>query len=222
MTMQCSRIQDEELAGQKLEVLYGEADAEVRASVASHLGECGACREEMASFARLRRDLKAWTLAESGPAVTVATRRPLPVWLTAAAALLLGMGLGLALFGYLGLRQELATQEARARERDRQYKEEIATLRTKLMERSRGFDAGRFLARVDDRVREGVRSSEERQSKQVQASFADWSGRMEARRRVDLARVAAGLSYLDGRQGRQLARTNELMGYVLEAAAQER
>lgn len=223
--MRCSRIQDEELAGQKLEVLYGEADAEVRASVASHLGECGACQEEMASFARLRQDLKAWTLEESGPTVTIATRRPLPAWLTAAAAVLIfvvGTGLGLALVGHLGLRRDLATQEARARERDRQYKEEIAALRTELAERSRRFDGERFLARVDDRVREGVQSSEERQSKQVQASFAAWSGRIEARRRVDLARVAAGLSYLDGRQGRQLARTNELMGYVLEAAAQER
>ena len=225
MTMQCSRIQDEELAGQKLEVLYGEADAEVRASVASHLGECGACQEEMASFARLRRDLEAWTLEESGPAVTMAIRRPLPAWLTAAAAALiviLGTGLGLALVGHLELRRDLATQEARALERDRQYKEEIAALRAELAERSTGLDAERFFARVDDRVREGVRSSEERQSQQVEASFADWSGRMEARRRVDLARVAAGLSYLDGRQGRQLARTNELMGYVLEAAAQER
>ena len=179
----------------------------------------------MASFARLRQDLKAWTLEESGPAVTIATRRPLPAWLTAAAAVLIltvGTGLGLALVGHLGLRRDLATQEARARARDRQYKEEIAALRTELAERSRRFDAERFLARVDDRVREGVQSSEERQSKQAQASFAAWSGRIEARRRVDLARVAAGLSYLDGRQGRQLARTNELMGYVLEATAQER
>ena len=223
--MQCSRIQDEELAGQKLEVLYGEADAEVRASVASHLGECGACREEMASFARLRRDLKAWTLDESRPAVTLATRRPLPAWLTAAAAALIvivGIGSGLALVGQFGLRRDLAMQEARALERGRQYKEEIAALRTELEERSRRFDAVRFLARVDDRVRERVLSSEAKQSEQVRASFADWSGRMEARRRVDLARVAAGLSYLDGRQGRQLARTNELMGYVLEATAQER
>jgi hypothetical protein len=37
-----------------------------------------------------------------------------------------------------------------------------------------------------------------------------------------MARVAASLSYLDGRHGQQLARTNELMGYVLEASAQKR
>ena len=34
--------------------------------------------------------------------------------------------------------------------------------------------------------------------------------------------MAAGLSYLDGQHGAQLARTNELMGYVLETAAQKR
>ena len=38
------------------------------------------------------------------------------------------------------------------------------------------------------------------------------------RRRVDMAQVAASLSYLDGRHGEQLARTNELMGYVLQAS----
>jgi hypothetical protein len=38
---------------------------------------------------------------------------------------------------------------------------------------------------------------------------------------VDLARVAAGLSYLDGQHGQQIARTNELMGYVLGAASGE-
>ena len=35
-----------------------------------------------------------------------------------------------------------------------------------------------------------------------------------------MAQVAASLSYLDGRHGEQLARTNELMGYVL--ASQKR
>jgi hypothetical protein len=71
-------------------------------------------------------------------------------------------------------------------------------------------------------VGEGIRRSELRQRQHLQAAFAGWSGELETRRRLDLARMAAGLSYLDGQQGRQLARTNELMGYVLEAAARER
>ena len=58
--MRCSRIHDEELAGQKMELLYGEADAEVRARVEAHLAECEACRAEMGSLERLRRKLRAW------------------------------------------------------------------------------------------------------------------------------------------------------------------
>ena len=38
---------------------------------------------------------------------------------------------------------------------------------------------------------------------------------------MDLARVAAGLSYLDGQYGQQVARTNELMSYVLDATGGE-
>jgi len=219
--MQCSRIQDDELAGQKLEVLYGEADAATKAQVAEHLRECASCREELAALSRLRQDLKAWTIETSRRTGPLDSPRRLPPWLVAAAALLLGVGVGLALTGYLSLRRDLATQEARAVERDRQHQEEIAALRARLAERERSLDPENLLARVDERVSEGVRLSEERQRRMVQTRFADWSGRIDAQRRVDLARVAAGLSYLDGRQGQQLARTNELMGYVLEAATRE-
>ena len=38
------------------------------------------------------------------------------------------------------------------------------------------------------------------------------------RRRADMAQVAASLSYLDGRHGQRLARTNELLGYFLQAS----
>jgi hypothetical protein len=51
---------------------------------------------------------------------------------------------------------------------------------------------------------------------------AGWEERAEAQRRVDMARVAASLSYLDGRHGQQLARTNELMGYVLAASQSQK
>ena len=219
--MQCSRIQDEELAGQKMELLYGEADAEVRARVEAHLAECAVCREEMRSLERLRRDLRAWTVEERRPSVGVLPRS-WPGWLGLAAALLLGLGVGLALVGQVSMRRDLAAQEARALERERRYQEEIATLRARLDRRPAAVDADSLMDHVDDTVGAGIRRSELRQRQQLQATFADWSGEMETRRRLDLARMAAGLSYLDGQQGRQLARTNELMGYVLEAAAQER
>jgi hypothetical protein len=74
------------------------------------------------------------------------------------------------------------------------------------------------LARVDARVEERLRASETRQFERLDLRLASWNEKAEAQRRLDLARVAAGLSYLDGRHGQQLARTNELMGYVLEAS----
>ena len=48
----------------------------------------------------------------------------------------------------------------------------------------------------------------------IDLRLADWQERTEAQRRVDMARVAASLSYLDGRHGQQLARTNELITRV--------
>jgi hypothetical protein len=45
--------------------------------------------------------------------------------------------------------------------------------------------------------------------------------RSEAQRRLDLARMSAGLSYLDGRTGQQVARATELMGAVLQASQQK-
>ena len=95
-------------------------------------------------------------------------------------------------------------------------------MRASLDVQPRALDPERLMVHVDEAVDEGIRRSELRQRERLQARFADWSGEMETRRRLDLARMAAGLSYLDGQQGRQLSRTNELMGYVLEAAADEK
>jgi hypothetical protein len=67
-----------------------------------------------------------------------------------------------------------------------------------------------------------IHDSELRQAQQVQASLVRLDQRTEAQRRYDLARVAASLAYLDGRSGQQVARTTELMGYVLEASHNKR
>jgi anti-sigma factor RsiW len=221
--MKCNRIQDEELAGQKMELLYGEADTETRNRVAAHLDQCEACRHEMASLRRLRGSLRAWTLGERRPSLTAARPRRVPVWLAAAAALVLGVGIGsaIALLGDASLRRDLTAQESRALERERLYREELARLQVALDRRPAGLDADTLLARVDARLEEAIRRSERTQGERLEATFTDWEARTTAQRRVDLARVAAGLSYLDGRHGQQLARTNELMGYVLEAASLE-
>lgn len=221
--MKCNRTQDEELAGQKMELLYGEADAETRARVGAHLEECSACRDEMASLRRLRGDLSAWTIHESRASVSPARFHRLPAWLAAAAALVVGIGIGSAIagFGDASLRQDLAAQEARALERERHYREEVAGLRAALDRRLPGPGTEALLERVDARVEETLHRRERAQTQRLDATLTDWETRMEAQRRVDLARVAAGLSYLDGRHGQQMARTNELMGYVLEAASLE-
>src|SRR5206468_3453117 len=52
----------------------------------------------------------------------------------------------------------------------------------------------------------------------LDTTLARFDRKEEAQRRYDLARVAAGLSYLDGKNGQHVARTTELMGYVLDAA----
>jgi hypothetical protein len=221
--MKCNRIQDEELAGQKMELLYGEADAETRARIEAHLDECAACRDEMTSLRRLRGDLRAWTIEERRPTLSTVRPRRVPVWLAAAAALVLGIGIGsaIALLGDASLRRDLTAQETRALERERHYRQEVARLQAALDRRPAGLDADALLERIDARLEETVRRSERTQGDRLETTFTDWEARMAAQRRVDLARVAAGLSYLDGRNGQQLARTNELMGYVLNAASLE-
>lgn len=218
--MECDRIADERLQADKMDLLYGEADAEVRERVEAHLAGCAACRDELQALRRVRQDLVAWR----PPSQRVAfSPRGLvvPRWLAAAAALILALGACFGAFGYVSVGRALASQEARARaleQRQQQAALGLAALQA-AAERPVAFDADRMLARLDARIDEKVRASEERQGRAVDLRFADWADHVEAQRRVDLARVAAGLSYLDGRHGEQVARTNELMGYVLETAA---
>lgn len=221
--MQCSRVRDEELAAQKMDVLYGEADAQARSRVESHLAECAACREEMEALGRVRRSLKAWTIEDQRQTLTVARPRRLPAWLAAAAGLILGVGVGVifAALGQASLRGEIEATEARALERERRYRDEITDLRLALEERQ-DQDGGDLLEQVDHRVDAAVRRGLAAQDARLDAAFTEWTRQMEAQRRVDMARVAAGLSYLDGQHGQQVARTNELMSYVLDATEGDR
>lgn len=217
--MQCTRRHDDELSAQKMELLYGEADPEVRARVEAHLGECPACRDEMAGLGQVRRSLQAWTLDSPRRAAAWAPPgRPLPVWLAAAAGLLLGLGVGVgfASLSDAAVRRDLAAQETRALEREQEYRQEISGLRAALESRPPAPGAQEILARVDDRVAAALDSRLGAQDRKLEETFAEWTGQVEAQRRVDMARVAAGLSYLDGQHGQQVARTNELMSYVLD------
>jgi hypothetical protein len=217
--MGCDRIADEGLQADKVDVLYGEADVEARARLEAHLRSCAACREEMSGLAGLRRDLRAWRRPAARP--TLADRGlVVPRWLAAAALVVLGLGATLGTLGYVSLRGSLSAQEARAEEFDRRHREAVAALQAAVTRppAPQGADAAALLASLDARIDERLRATEARQGERLELRLADWEERLEAQRRIDMARVAAGLSYLDGRHGQQLARTNELVGYVLEAS----
>jgi hypothetical protein len=218
--MQCERVGDERLAADKMDLLYGEADAESRARVESHLASCPACRGEMDGLRALRGELRAWQRPRPRPAFTP-RGVVVPRWLAAAAVLLAALGATVAAASHVQMRRALAAHEARADALEARQREAQAALVAALARAAggpAGADAEALLARVDARVEERLRASETRQFERLDLRLASWNEKAEAQRRLDLARVAAGLSYLDGRHGQQLARTNELMGYVLEAS----
>lgn len=227
--MECDRLRDD-----RLDVLYGEADAAARRRVEDHLAGCEACREELAGLKRLRQDLRSWRLPEGhGPAFVAPRSGP---WLPLAAGFLLALGAGLLWSGAelrhddrgfalrVGrpdavLEKVLGEHESRALARERGYRREIEALKAALARGSAagpGGGEGAVLARVAEMLKE----SEARQQARLVTTLARFDQRQEAERRYDLARIAAGLSYLDGKNGQHVARTTELMGYVLEAAAQ--
>jgi hypothetical protein len=220
--MDCERVGDEGLQADKMDALYGEADAAVRARVEAHLALCAACREERVALAGVRRDLRAWTLPAARPSFTP-RGLVLPRWLAAAALFLFGFGATLGVAGYASLRRALTVQEARAGEMERRHREEVQALRASLVRTPAAApDAAVLLSSLDARIDERLRASEARQSERLDTRLAGWEERVDAQRRVDMAQVAASLSYLDGRHGQQIARTNELMGYVLDASARKR
>jgi hypothetical protein len=216
--MECSLLRE-----QLIETLYAEASPEVAARVEEHLAVCPACRQELAALRGVRRELQRW---EAPP--TVRTRSPrrrldrVPA-LAAAAAVLIALGGALALLG-----SELRYEEGRVTfrmgrdagaverllaEQEQRHRQEIEALRASLSD-VRGHDDQPVLTRVEQLIRE----SEARQAALLNASLAGVEARGEAQRRYDLARVSAGLSYLDGKTGEQVARTTELVGYALQAS----
>ncbi len=212
-------------------------DAATRRRVAEHLAVCATCREEIAALGSLRQDLRSWTLpALDRPVVPSFPRRFLRA-LPTAAVLLLGLGGAFGLAGSeirydggrlsvrlgrpgLDYQKALAEQEARALVREQELQEQVQALKAAASDRGpRDRQAPRdLLAHVEQLIRD----SEARQAQQIQTNLARLGQRTEAQRRYDLARVAASLAYLDGRNGQQVARTTELMGYVLEASHNKR
>ncbi|MFI5182767.1 MAG: anti-sigma factor family protein [Vicinamibacteria bacterium] len=201
--MECTVLKDE-----MIEVLYGNASPATARVVEEHAAVCESCREELRALRRLRETLGAWNLRESARPLGLGSAAR--AWLgPLAAALILAAGaaVGFAL-SEARLARVLDAREAR-------HREEIATLRTELQGSPPALhDDAVVLAEIDARIRQ----SEARQAALLKERLTDLADQTEAQRRYDLARVSAGLSYLDGRTGQTVARTAELMGYVLQAS----
>jgi hypothetical protein len=226
--MECERLRDD-----RLEVLYGEADVATRGRVEEHLLTCATCREEMGALRRVRGELRSWTLPEGHGPAFVAPRHP-RFWVPMAAGFLVALGAGLVLRGAelrydkdgfalavgrndSGFQKALSEQESRALAREEGYRREIESIKASVAV-APGSTERALLAQVEDRLR----ASEARQGGRLETSLLRLDEKQTAQRRYDMARIAAGLSYLDGRNGQHVARTTELMGYVIEAASQKK
>jgi len=216
-----------------IEALYGEASPATLERVRRHVSACPACREEWQSLTGVRRQLSAWKLpAASRPRLGFVARAQL--WrLAAAAALLLavfiGLGLSRARVGYgpgglaLSFGRPEADVEQQLQEQERRHALQLAALEDRLGRQplpARAAVAVQDEAGSLEPVRRLIRESELRQARRVELVLAEQRERLENQRRYDLARISAGLSYLDGKNGQHMARTSELMGYLLQASDQ--
>jgi hypothetical protein len=218
--MDCDAIRDD-----MLDVLYGEGGEAAARRVESHQAACGDCRRELADLRRLRGDLAHWRLPEGlgdRPAPPARARR-LPLVLAAAASFVLG-ATALSLSG-AELRHDASGfslrvgrgGDARAlADLERRHQQEMAALRAEIAS-VRPLDEQQVLRTVSDMIRE----SEARQDEARLASLRVLRERTETQRQYDLARMSAGLSYLDGKAGLQAARTTELVGHLLQASQQK-
>ena len=219
--MDCDAIRDD-----MLDVLYGEGGEAAARRVETHQAACADCRREMADLRRLRGDLAQWRLPERiGAAPAVASRpRRLPLGLAAAAALVLGATAGLAFSGAelrhdaagFSLRVGRGSEAQALADLERRHREEVAALRAEIAA-IRPPDDRQLLRTVADMIHE----SETRQDEARLASLRVLRQRAETQRQYDLARMSAGLSYLDGKAGLQAARTTELVGHLLQASQQK-
>jgi hypothetical protein len=215
--MDCDAFREE-----MMDLLYEEAAPAVARRLDEHQAACRACRDELSSFRRLRRDLASWrTPPDLGRAPRrLQSSRP---YLAMAAALLLLVAGGLAVRGSelryeqgrfafrLGRAVEPSAFSAALTAQEERHRRELDALRATVAAASSDEATLRKVQRM-------IEESEARQATLVSSGLTRLEERTEARRQYDLAQVGAGLSYLDGKAGLQAARTTELMGHVLQAS----
>jgi hypothetical protein len=218
--MDCDAYRDD-----MLDALYGEGGEAALRRAQEHQSSCADCRREMADLRQLRADLAHWRLPELLGAAPAAPprRRALPFVLAAAAALVVGLGGGLALGGAelrrdeggFALRVGRAADARAVAEMEQRHRADVAALRAELAA-VRPADERQILATVADMIH----ASELRQEQARLDSVRVLRARADAQREYDLARMSAGLAYLDGKAGLQAARTTELVGHLLQASQQ--
>lgn len=218
--MDCDDIRDD-----RLDALYGEAGEEALRRVATHHSQCEACRAEFDALRGVRRRLTSWKLPPRLLPWQAAPPRRRLAGLAVAAGLLLTLGGALRLSGAsleysagpVRVRVGAPDIGAQIAERAAHHDEAIRSLQAAL-----GASAARPAAQDQEailrKVQEMLRESDARQALRLNAGLETLAKQAEAQRRYDLARVSAGLSYLDGKTGQHMARTSELMGYVLQAS----
>ena len=135
--------------------------------------------------------------------------------LLAAACLVIALGASLRLSGAqvhfeagplsFAVGQDSSAVERLIAESDARHRAELRELKTSLTSVAQGPE-------VLSRVQQMIRTSESRQLEMLDAAWEDFTVRTETQRRLDLARVSAGLTYLDRRTGEHA----ELLGFVLD------
>jgi hypothetical protein len=222
-TMDCSTFRDD-----MMDVLYGEADAEVDARFEAHRASCASCRDEITSLAGVRQNLQAWGVE---PRLETRRRRfALPSWrpLAAAAAVLVAFTTGLLVAktdvqmrdGALMVRFAPGAGEAELKQELTRYmaeqRAEIEAMKASLTTSPGGATPGdtALLRQVQAMIRE----SEARQAVLFQTGLTEIGQRAEAQRRYDMARISQGFSYLESKTGADVAKTNELMNQILRVS----
>ena len=212
--MTCENFREDLVA-----VLYeDEADAATLERFGIHAEACATCGEELEALRGVRRSLSAWRLPPRASAIVMRHWQP-PRWawtLAAAASLVIALGASLRLSGAqvrfdAGPLTFAVGQDARAVEQ--LIADYDARHRTELLEQRPNLTPAADESELLSRVEQMIRTSESRQLEMLDAAWEDFTLRREAQRRLDLARVSAGLTYLDRRTGEQA----ELIGYVLDS-----
>jgi TolA-binding protein len=194
-----------------------------------HHAHCAACSEEFDALRGVRRSLSAWRLPTPLPVAFGRKPRLNPlVGLAAAAGLILALGAAARLAsvsldiaaGPVHLRVGVPDAAGQMQALTIEHRNEIAKLQAQIAQvqaQPAALETQREAALLE-RVQKMLDERDSRQLQQVDGRVQSLTARADAQRRYDLARISAGLSYLDGKTGQHAARTSELMGYMLQAS----